>query len=48
MASGGGQGAAEAELRGFLSILDDEPEVSYNLGLTSSGDGGTFLLTIEG
>ena len=48
LASMGGDGAAEAELRSFLSILDGEKEVTYNLGFTTEGGGSLFLLVIEG
>ena len=48
LASMGGEGAAEAELRSFLSILDGEQDVSYDLGITVEGEGGLFTLAIEG
>jgi predicted secreted protein len=48
MASMGGQEAAETELRGYLTVLDNEPGVSYNLALTTEGDGSLFSLVIDG
>ncbi len=48
LASMGGETGAEAELRNYLSILDAEQSVSYELGFISEGEGGSFLLVIEG
>ncbi len=44
----GGKGAAEAELRGFLSALENEPGVSYTLGISVEDDGILFKLEIDG
>ncbi len=48
LASMGGEGAAEASLRGFLLILNGEQEVSYDLEKTTEGGVSLFLLAVEG
>ena len=48
LANMGGEGAAEAELRNFLSILDSEQDVTYDLGFTTEGEGSLYELVIEG